>query len=105
MGKADTIERGERLTLGLAPRQRFQAEGDIVEDGEMREQREVLKHQTDAALLRRHEAVRSGDLLAVDEDAAGDRPLDAGGDPEQGGLAAAGGSDQADDLRPGPRRD
>ncbi len=68
----------------------------------MREQREVLEHQADAALLRRHEAVGSGDLLTVDQHAARGRALDAGGDPEQGRLAAARGPQQAEDLR---RRD
>ena len=64
----------------------------------MRKQREVLKHQTDAALLRRHEAVGPGDLVPVDEHAAGAWPLDTGGYPEQRRLAASGGSQQADDL-------
>ncbi len=91
-----------RLGLGFAAGQRFQAEGDIVEDGEMREQREVLEHEPDPALLRRHEAVGSGDLLAVEQHAARGRALDAGGDPEQGRLAAARRPEQAEDLR---RRD
>ena len=55
----------------------------------MREQREVLEHQPDAALLRRHEAIGPGDLLAVEQHAPGGGALDAGGDPEQRGLAAA----------------
>ena len=64
----------------------------------MRKQREVLEHQANAALLRRHEAVGAGDLLVVDQDAATARALDAGGDPKQRGLAAARGPEQADDL-------
>ena len=68
----------------------------------MREQGEVLEHQADAALLRRHEAVGARDLLTVDQHAARRRALDAGGDPEQGRLAAARRPQQAEDLR---RRD
>ncbi len=98
MGKADAVECGERLGAGLAPRQRAQAEGDVVADGEMGEEREVLEHEADAPLLRRHEAVRPRDLLAVDEHAPGGGALDARGDPEQRGLAAAGRPEQAEDL-------
>ena len=75
MGETDAIERCQRFELRLAPRQRFQAEGDVVENGKMREEREVLKHQTDAPLLRRHEAVGTCDFLPVDEHAAGAWPL------------------------------
>ena len=79
-------------------RERFQAEGDVVEDGEVREQREVLEHEPDAALLGRHEAVGPRDLLIVDQHAAAGGPLHAGGDAKQSGLAAARRPEQADDL-------
>ncbi len=102
VAEADALERGEGLGLGLAARQRFQAEGDIVEDGEMREQREVLEHQADAALLRRHEAVGPATSWPSISTRPEDRALDAGGDPEQGRLAAARRPEQAEDLR---RRD
>ena len=64
----------------------------------MREEREVLEHEADAALLRGHEAVRSGDLLLVEEDAARGWALDARSDPEQGRLAAARRPEQAQHL-------
>ena len=102
MREPDPFERGVGLGLGLAAGERFEAEGDIVADGEVREQREVLEHQPDAAPLGRHETVRPRHLLAVDQHAARGRALDAGGDPEQGRLAAARRSEQAEDLR---RRD
>jgi hypothetical protein len=35
MAKAHTLERNVGFGLGLAPRERLQAEGDIVEDREM----------------------------------------------------------------------
>ena len=52
----------------------------------------------DAALLGGHEAVGAGNLLIVDQNAPTGRALDAGGDPEQGGLAAARRPEQADHL-------
>jgi hypothetical protein len=64
----------------------------------MREEREVLEHEADAALFWGHEAVRSGDLLLVEEDAARGWALDARGDPEQGRLAAARRPEQAQHL-------
>ncbi len=64
----------------------------------MGEQREVLEHETDAALLRRHEALGSRDLLAVEQHASRRRALDAGRDSEQRGLAAARGAEQAEDF-------
>ena len=64
----------------------------------MGEEREVLKHQADAALLRRNEIVRPRHLLAVEQHLARGWALDAGGDPEQRGLAAAGGTKQAEHL-------
>ena len=98
MTEADALERGEGFGLGLAPRQRLQAERHVVDDREMREQREVLEHQADAALLGGHEAVGAGNLLIVDQNAPSGRALDAGGDPEQGGLAATRRPEQADHL-------
>ena len=55
----------------------------------MREQREVLEHQPDAALLRRDEAIGPRHFLAVEQDAPRSGTLDPGRDPEQRGLAAA----------------
>ena len=94
----DPFERGKGFRLGLAPGERFQAEGDIVEDGEVREQREVLEHEPDATLLGRHEAVGPRHLLIVDQHAASGGPFHAGGDAKERGLAAARRPEQADDL-------
>ena len=89
MGEPDASERGKRLGICLAAGERAEPEGDVLQDGQMREQREVLEHQPDAALLRRDEAIGPGNLLAVEQHAPGGGALDAGGDPEQRGLAAA----------------
>ncbi len=64
----------------------------------MREQREVLEHQADIAPFRRQEARAARHFAVVDQNAAFARLLDAGGEPQQRGLAAAGASEQADDL-------
>ena len=71
MRKPDALERGLRLGAGFAAGERFQPEGDIVEDGEMGKEREVLKHQADAAPLGGNIGVRPGHLLPVEQDAAG----------------------------------
>ena len=94
----DAGERGKRFCLRLGSGERAQPEGDILQDGEMGEEREVLKHQADATLLRRNEIVGPSHLLAVEQHAARGRALDAGGDPEERGLAAAGGTKQAEDF-------
>ena len=64
----------------------------------MREQRVVLEHQTDAATFRWDVLAGFGDHSFVDDDAPLLQPLQAGGDPEQRGLAAARGPEQTDQL-------
>ena len=71
--ETDAGQRGKRFCLGLAAGERPEAEGDVLLNGEMGEQREVLEHQPDAALLRRHEMVWSHHLLTVEQPAAGGR--------------------------------
>ena len=96
--KPDAVEREPRLALGVRARQRFQAEHHIGEIGEMREQREVLEHQPDAAPLRRLEARSPATSRSLIRMRAGARPLDAGGKPQQRRLAASGRTEQRDDL-------
>ena len=71
-----------------------QAEGDVVRDGEMRKQRVALEHHVDRPLVRRHRR----DVLAVEQDAALVRRLEAGEHAQQRGLAAAGGAEQRKEL-------
>ena len=97
----DAGERGKSFCLRLGSGERAQPEGDILQDGKMGEEREVLKHQADATLLRRNEIVGPCHLLSVEQHAARGRALDASGDPEERGLAAAGGTKRAEDF---PRR-
>jgi hypothetical protein len=60
----------------------------------MREQRIALKHHVDRSPMRRHRR----HLDAVEHDAAGVRSLEAGDQPQQGGLAAARRAEQREEL-------
>ena len=80
------------------PVQAVQAEADIVVHGEVGEERVVLEHDADAARLGRHEAPGARHHLAAEAHRAGVGGLEAGDEPEGGGLPAAGGAEQGDDL-------
>src|SRR5262249_24294333 len=60
-------------------------ERDVVVDVEVGEQRVVLEHRVDVSLVWRHR----GDVLAVEQDLAGGRALEAGDHPQRRRLAAA----------------
>ncbi|MOA07159.1 hypothetical protein D3C78_1268420 [compost metagenome] len=81
---------GRALALGL----HAQAEGNVVEHGHVAEQGVVLEHEADVAVAH----VVLGDVLAVEHDAAHVRGFQAGDDPQQGGLAAAGRAEQRHQL-------
>ena len=72
----------------------LQAERDVVAHGEMRKQRVVLEHHVDRPLVRRH----LRDVLAVEQDAALIRRLEAGQHAQQRGLAAAARAQQREEL-------
>src|SRR5664279_5333122 len=71
-----------------------QPEGDVLPHRKMREQRIVLEHHVDRALMRQH----LRDVLAVEQDAAFVRGLEPGQHPQQRGLAAAAGAEQREKL-------
>ena len=48
----DPGKRGERFAARLLAGQEFETEGDVGEDGQVREQREVLEHEADVAARR-----------------------------------------------------
>ena len=77
--------------LGLLDAAHVQAEGDVVDAGEMREQRVGLEHHRRAALRRRQVV---DDLVADHHVAPADR-LVAGDHPQRAGLAAARRAEQA----------
>ena len=72
----------------------LQAERDVVAHVEMRKQRIVLEHHVDRTLVRQH----LRDVLAVEQDAAVVRRLEAGQHPQQRGLAAAARAQQREKL-------
>ena len=72
-----------------------QPEGGVAPGIEVGEKGVVLKHHAHAAALGGQPAVGPGHLLAADPHHPSLRPLEAGDQAQQGGLAAAGGAQQA----------
>ena len=85
--QADHVEQPlhASLVIGAATR----SESDIALDAQVREQRIVLKHHADAALLGRQVAARTADLLARDSDVTAGQGLKATDAAQHGCLAAA----------------
>ena len=65
---------------GSGTTQSTEPEGDVLKQGKMRKQGEVLKHQTDTAPVRRQMDAGTRDDLAIDTDGAAINALDAGSD-------------------------
>ena len=72
-----------------------QPKGDVLADAQVRKQGEVLKHQADAATLRRQAAAGLGEQPAIEGDPPGLQILEPGDQAQRGGLAAAGRPNQA----------
>ena len=83
-----------RLDLGLRLAEHLQPEADIVADRHMRKQRVVLEDGIDRPLERRQRR----DVLAIEQDFALGRIVEAGDQPQQRGLAAAGRPKQREEL-------
>ena len=79
-----------RLGRSLGARLDPQAEGHVLEHRHVPEQGIVLEHETDIALA--HVEIRG--ILAADDDVAAVGLLQPRDDPQQCGLAAAGGAEQ-----------
>jgi len=71
-----------------------QAEGHVLFDGHVGEQRIALEHHADAALLR----AQGHDVLAVEEDLAAIYRRQPGDAAQQRGLAATGRAEQGDEF-------
>ena len=92
------------MSLSMAPTSRSisaagplgddQAEGDVVADGHVGEEGVALEDGVDLALV----GGQFGDVPAVQEDPAGVGPLEAGGDPQHGRLAAAARAEEGEEL-------
>ncbi len=94
---AEALQLDQRQHLGdplaaLAPADVLlaQAEADVSLHGKMGKQSVALEHHVDRPMVRRNIA----DVLAVEQDAAFARRLEAGEQAQQRGLAAAGGAEQ-----------
>ena len=72
----------------------LEGEGDVAAHAHVRVERVGLEHHGEAALRR----ADLGDVLAVDENLARGHVLEAGDEPQEGRLAAAGGADEDDEL-------
>ena len=90
--KSEQLEQfvNARLDVGTLPFFDLEAEGDVFEYIHVLEQRVILEHEPDVALLNR-EVV---DALAANVDVAVGRHFQAGDHAEHGRFAAAAGSEQ-----------
>jgi len=96
---AQQFEQFKGPASALSSGQRLEPEGHVIEHREMREQRRVLEGQSDIALLRRHMGAPGvPHRLAPQLHTSVLHPLEPRGDPQQSGLTAARGPQQADDL-------
>ena len=80
-----SISSAAASALGLGHLADHQAIGDVLRHGHMGEQGVVLEHGVDVALIGRH----AGHGAAVDQHLARGRLLEAGDQPQAGGLARA----------------
>jgi hypothetical protein len=80
--------------LGLRPLRPLQAEGDVVEDVQVREEGVVLEDGVHVAVVRR----RVRDVGAVQENLTGGRLLEAGDHAQGRGLPAPGRPEQREEL-------
>ena len=94
----DARQRRTRFLRAGAAVEGRQPEHHVPQHGQMREERIILEHQADAALLRRHENHRRRDFAVVDQDTPGARNFDARRDTQQRRLPAAGLAEQRDYL-------
>ncbi|MNN37031.1 hypothetical protein D3C81_1509540 [compost metagenome] len=101
-GQADNFQGRHDLVLdlGLAAPEVAQWIGDVVEHAQVRPDRVALEHQPQAPLLRWHVEIRRAvdPGLAIEEQSALVRTLEPGQDAQQGGLAAAAGAQQGENL-------
>ncbi len=97
--QADHVQQlsGPRAPLARGQLAHPQPEGDVVERGHVREEAVALEHHAHVTPGGRHRQ----HVLAVDEDRSGVRRLEARHYAQRRRLAAAGGSEQCDELARG----
>ena len=81
----------------VVPGDVVEGDADVVEDGELWGQSDVLEGSADAKLI---DAVGwpGGDAFAIERDGAGGGGIDAGDEIERGGFASAVGADEGNEL-------
>lgn len=96
LGKANEVEQFacSRFTLCSISN----AETNILNNAQVREQGVFLEHHADSALLGRQLTVATADEFSTDMDGAVDRRLKTRDAAQQRGFAAAAGTEQATDL-------
>ena len=92
------VDEGERVVdhggePGTPDAAAVQRVGDVVADGEVREQSVTLEHHAEAAAVRGD----AGHILAADGDAAPRGLLEPGDSHQDGGLAAAAGAEEGEE--------
>ena len=75
-----------------------QAEADIVGEGQMREQRQILKHHADPPLFRRQGPTDPAQFAPLQMNRTPLERFETGDGAQQGGLAAAARAEQAADA-------
>ncbi len=97
-GETHPLQNLGRPAVALLGGYSFEAEDDILDDGEMGKEGVVLEDHRDRSLLGRHDLAAVGHALSRDVDASGLGRLQPAGEPEDGCLATAGGAEEADNL-------
>ena len=87
-GQIDLVQQ-LRHPPGLLGRIALQAKGDVARHGQMRKQREILKHQPNAAGFGRQVDGGAKDFDAINPNAACIRPIHPSNHPQRGGFSAA----------------
>ena len=99
-GHSDQLQQFRHPGLALAPAQVAQAKGDVARHAQVGEEGEVLEDHARPPRLRRQVQAGAGHLATVEVDLAAGDGFEAGHRPQQGGLAAAAGPQQAADVAP-----
>ncbi|MNQ83025.1 hypothetical protein D3C85_980950 [compost metagenome] len=103
VGKALHLHQGEhlahpfghlRFVQDFAHRVGLKAEGQVLGDGHVREQRVMLEHRVDRAL----EGRAVGDVFAVEQNFAFGREFEPGDHPQERGFAAARRAEKGEEL-------
>lgn len=91
-GEADQFQHLLGASSSFGPVGAGQPEGDVAGDVQVREEGALLGHHADAAVLRRHVDAGAHEDAVAEADGARLGVQESGGDPQEGGLAAAGGA-------------